>query len=452
MKKNVSRIFMLFAFLSLFFISCKKEKDVPATSNESLAAEKTKGHLQQTKTFSSDVITTWINMQLQMMKVPLPPGTGSQASERCQAYCGIAAYEAVVNGMPSYQSIASQLNGLPAMPVPEPGDAYHWAASANAALAEMNRQLFPTTALANKARINFIEDSLKNIYATEVNAATLQRSIDFGKAVAATVAAWAATDGAANVNPPYVLPTVRPWQWVPTAATPPIGPYSSQRRLIVAHSDDGTALVPPPPYSTDPASAFYKMVKEVYDSSQSLSVDEKAASDYFKDVPGYSAGGTYEALLSQAIAQAQPTLDQAVLSYVKVGIAQHDATIVLFTNKYNFLVIRPITYIRANIDPTWNTYIPTPNHPEFPSGHSATNGAVLTMMRDMFGENFSITLHTYDYLGYPPRHYDNFTQMEKDISFSRINGGLHYRETCEKSVVQGSKVAENVLNKVHFKK
>jgi len=451
MKKNVTRIFLLFASLAVFN-SCKKERDVPATPNESLAAEKTKGHLQQTKTFSSDVITTWINMQLQMLKVPLPLGTGSQATERCDAYCGIAAYEAVVNGMPAYQSLVGQLNGFPAMPTTEPGDAYHWAASANAALAEMCRQLFPTTALANKTRINFIEDSMKAIYATEVNAATLQRSIDFGKEVATRVAAWAATDGSANVNPPYALPAVRPWQWVPTSPTPPVGPYAYQRRLIVANSDNGTTLVPPPPYSTDPTSAFYAMVKEVYDSSQSLSTDEKAASDYFKDNPGYSAGGTYVALLTQAISQSMPTLDMAALTYAKVGIAQHDATIVLFTNKYNFLVIRPITYIKANIDPTWNTYIPTPNHPEFPSGHSSTNGAVLEMMRNMFGENYSITLHTYDYLGYTPRHYDNFTQMEKDISFSRINGGLHYRETCEKSVVMGAKVADNVLSMVHFKK
>jgi hypothetical protein len=316
----------------------------------------------------------------------------------------------------------------------------------------MSRQLFPTTALSNKARINFIEDSLNAIYATEVNAATLARSIAFGKEVATRVAGWAATDGSANVNPPYSLPAVRPWQWVPTSATPPVGPYAYQRRLIVAGSANGTELDPPPPYSTDPTSAFYAMAKEVYDSSQSLSIDEKGASDYFKDNPGYTAGGTYTALLSQALHQEHLSLDMAALAYVKEGIAHHDVTIVLLTNKYNFLVIRPITYIRANIDPTWNTYIPTPNHPEFPSGHSTTNGAVLTMMRNVFGENFSITLHTYDYLGYPPRHYDNFTQLEKDISFSRINGGLHYRVTCEKSVVQGTKVAENILNMVHFKK
>ena len=57
-----------------------------------------------------------------------------------------------------------------------------------------------------------LENSWKATYATEVDAATLQRSIAFGKEVATRVFAWAATDGSANVNPTYVAPTG--WSWV----------------------------------------------------------------------------------------------------------------------------------------------------------------------------------------------------------------------------------------------
>ena len=145
-------------------------------------------------------------------------------------------------------------------------------------------------------------------------------------------------------------------------------------------------------------------------------------------------------------------LDQAALTYAKVGMAQHDVTIVLNTDKYIFNVIRPVTYIRAYINSAWNTYIPTPNHPEFPSGHATTNGAVLSMMINCFGDNFPITLHTYDYLGYTPRHYNSFTQMGTDMSDSRFYGGLHYKETCAKSLVQGKKVAQNILNTIKFLK
>jgi len=452
----LSKKWILLAACTIFIISaCQKQIEKLATQQQSeevgAANNNQHGHLQQTKTFSSDVVVSWLNMQLQMVKVPLPAGTAGQAVDRCQAYCGIALYESVVPGMPAYQSLSGQLTDFPEMPSTEPGKAYHWAASANAALAEMNRRLFPATADANKTAMTNLENSWQTVYATETDAATLQRSIAFGKEVATRVFNWAATDGSANINPPYV-PPVGPGLWIPTSPTPAVNPYAYQLRLLVPGSADGTTLVPPPSFSTVPGSPFYNMVKEVYDASLTLTAEQKAMADYFKDAPGYTPGGTYLALMTQALDNTKPTLDMAALTYVKVGLAQRDAGIILFTNKYHFNLIRPVTYIRAYIDPNWSTYIPTPNHPEFPSGHSTTGGAVLTMMSKIFGEDFHITLHTYDYLNYPPRSYTSFTQLSNEISDSRFYGGLHYSATLVKSTEQGKKVAQNILDKVKFLK
>jgi len=458
LKPTNALIWLLpFIISVLIFSACQRQIDKPAQQEEIATASNNNngnGHLQQTKTFSSDVVVSWINLQLQMNKAPLPAGTAGQGNDRCMAYCGIALYESVVPGMPAYQSLSGQLTDFPAMPSTEPGKAYHWAASANATLAEMNRRLFPTTADANKTAMTNLENSWNATYATEVDAATLQRSIAFGKEVATRVFAWAATDGSANVNPPYVAP-IGLGLWVPTSPTPAVNPYAYQRRLLVPGSADGTTLVPPPSFSTVAGSPFYNMVKEVYDASATpttLTAGQKAMADYFKDVPGYTPGGTYVALMSQALDLTKPTLDMAALTYVKVGLAMHDAGIVLFTNKYQFNTIRPVTYIRTYIDPAWSTYIPTPNHPEFPSGHSTTAGGVLTMMSNIFGEDFHITLHTYDYLNYPSRSYTSFTQLSNEISDSRLYGGLHYRATLEKSTEQGKKVANNILSKVKFLK
>lgn len=452
--KRISKIFTAIIVASVVMVaSCKKSIQDEPLSKDFFAAKKNgaPGHLQQTKTFSSEVVVSWLNMQLTMLKLPLPAGTGTQGTDRSQAYTGIALYEAVVPGMPAYQSLTGQLSSFPDMPSTQPGMAYHWGASANAALAEISRRLFPTTADVNKTAITNLENSWNTTYAAEVEPATLQRSIAFGKEVATRVANWAASDGSTNVNPPYV-PPVGPGLWVPTSATPPVNPFAYQRRLIVPGSANGTSLQPLPTFSTDPTSAFYAMVKEVYDISFVTTADQKAMAIYFRDNPGYGPGGGFVWVLSEAFKITKPSLDQAAICFAKVGMAQHDATIVLFTNKYIFNVIRPVTYIRTVIDPTWQTFIGTPNHPEFPSGHATTNGAVLTMMINMFGDNFPMTLHTYDYLGYPPRSYNTFTQMGLDMAESRIYGGLHYRETCEKSLVQGKKVAQNILNTVQFLK
>ena len=415
------------------------------------------GHLQQTKTFSADVVVSWLHLQLDMLRVPLAPGTGSQGADRAMAYCGIAAYESVVPGMPAYQTLTNQLNGFPEMPQTEPGKAYHWAVSANAALAEMNRRLFPTTSAVNKTNIDNLENTLKAIYADEVNAVTLDRSIAFGKEVATRVFAWAAVDGSATVNPPYAPPIqpVGPGLWVSTPPNFPAAanPYPTQRRLIVPDVTNGTALEPPPAYSTDPASPFYAMVKDVYDKSQSLTPAQTAMAIYHRDAPGYPAGGHFVAILEKVLTIAEATLDVAALVYAKTGIASHDAGTICFINKYNYNLLRPITYIRNVMGhTTWSALFNTPGHPEFPSAHAVNGTAIATMLTDVLGENFHFTLNTYDYLGLPARSYNSFFEMSKEMSDSRVFGGIHYQASCDKGQWLGHKVSQNILSKVKFLK
>jgi hypothetical protein len=85
---------------------------------------------------------------------------------------GISLYESVVPGMPAYQSLSGQLIEMPAMPSTSPGLAYHWAASANAALAHTFRKFLPNTSAANKASIDSLENALNLEYMMQVNSAT----------------------------------------------------------------------------------------------------------------------------------------------------------------------------------------------------------------------------------------------------------------------------------------
>ena len=305
-------ICVLVISLSFVALSCNKEINEPSAKDDvglAVAGKSGNGHLKQTKTFSSDVVTRWVDMQLDMLRLPMPAGTGGAAAERAQAYCGIALYEAVVNGMPAYRTLTGQLTDFPPMPQTEPGKAYHWAASANAALAEMNRRLFTTTAPANKTAMDNLESTLQGIYATEVDNTTLQRSIDYGKEVADRVFAWAASDGSGIVNGPYTPPT-GPGLWVPTAPMAPVNPYSFQRRLLVPGVAAAGAIEPPPAYSPSAASPFFAMVKDVYDKSQALTQAQIDLALYYRDaggLPGYPGGGHYVAIFSQVLKKASPT-------------------------------------------------------------------------------------------------------------------------------------------------
>ncbi|MBL7745363.1 MAG: vanadium-dependent haloperoxidase [Chitinophagaceae bacterium] len=460
MRQKIVYAGLVFLSVCTFALSCRKENKELLKQNEqgeTLSEESARGHHgdgQQANRHSSEVVIKWLNMQLDMLRVPLAPGTGSQAAERAHAYCGIALYEAVVKGMDDYRSLKGQLTAFPDMPSAERDKRYHWAASANAALADMNRKLFPTTSTANKTRIDSLENALNNVFAAEAGPNTLQRSIAFGKEVAARVYAWAVTDGSANINPPYV-PPAGPGLWVSTAPNFPIAinPYASQRRLLVPGVTNGTSLAPPPVYSTNPASPFFAMAKDVYDKSQALTPAQTAMALYHRDAPGYPGGGHFVAILSQVLSQANAKLDKAALAYVKTGLAINDAVVICFTKKYTVNLVRPITYIRDVMGyTTWNALFNTPGHPEFPSAHAVNGAAVANMLTDVFGRNFHFSLHTYDYLGLPARSYDSFYEMGKEMADSRVFAGIHYQASCDKGRWLGEKISQNILRKVEFKK
>ena len=453
--------------LVALLFSCQKNIDKPATREEiqtSAATDNERGHLEQTKTFSADVVIRWLNLDLDMLRLPLPAGTSVQGGDRILAYSGIALYETVVNGMPAYQSLNGQLTEFPTMPSTQPGKAYHWAAAANAALADITRYLFSATSVANKQKITDLENELNAVYATEVDASVINRSVDYGKEVAGKVATWANTDGWQLNSNPYTPPSPtleQPWLWVPTATSAPIGPYTGDRRLLVAGSDNGAAIAPFPTFSKTPGSEFYEMAIDVYNKSQSLTAEQRHLALYFRDggEAGYYGGsGHYIAMLPQIFSNSGVSLDIAALTIVKSGIATSDASVIGFKAKYTFNLLRPITYIRSLPDlSAWTPLFATPNHPEFPSAHSFNAGAFLEALANVFGDNFEFTDNTYHNMNTSlgtlhALTFQSFTELKNAVGESRVYGGIHYGPSCTKGVQLGEKVADNVLNTLRFLK
>jgi hypothetical protein len=230
-------------------------------------------------------------------------------------------------------------------------------------------------------------------------------------------------------------------------------PYAYQLRLITPDVTNGTALEPPPAYSTAPGSPFYEMVKDVYDKSQALTHADSAMALYHRDAPGYPGGGHFVAILSQVLVKAGSMLDVAALAYAKTGIASFDATTICFVNKYTYNLVRPINYIRTTLQHgTWNALFATPGHPEFPSAHAVNATAIAAMLTDVLGTNFQFTINSYGYLGLPARSYNSFYEMSKEMADSRVLAGIHYQASCDKGRWLGEKVSQNILSRVKFLK
>lgn len=459
MKKIFSLLTLSFFVSILFLFSCQKGlKDEPALQQQTQsAANRENGHLKQTKEYSADVAQKWQDLQLRFLRVTAASGNPyGRNGHRWFAYLGIALYESVVPGMPAFQSLHGQLVDMPEMPTTEPGKAYDWPTSANAALAYLSKHFFTAnTSLITPGSMDSLENALNEQFQRQLNNdATFQRSKEFGTAVAEKIFAWSQTDGYQHANDPYT-PSGGVGSWTNTAPNPAgmAEPYWGNNRHFVQGSDIGTASPLPPPYSTDPNSDYYKMVKEVYDVSQTLTPEQIATALYFRDNPGFPNATNYISTFSQIMHVENPQLDSYALAQAKVSIAFAEAMINCWKIKYTVLQDRPTRYIRDVLGhSSWNPLLATPPHPEFPSAHSQMAGAVAYVMTTLFGDNYEFTLHTYDNLGMAPRTYASFDQMAEDIGKARVYAGIHYSYSVVEGKKQGERIAANVLNILKFRK
>lgn len=450
-------LYSMSIFFSLFFILSMGKAFKPGDANKKIivysAFYNHENHTAPANTYSSEVVTRWMEMQLELIRSSAP-FIGGLPPSRPFAYAGIALYEAVVPGMPGYRSLSGLLTDMPAMPVILPGHAYHWPTCANTALAAINRNFFPNASDANKAAIDALENNLNTAYQSETNPETFQRSMDYGKKVAQLIFDWSKTDGyASNMNKPYSAPA-GPGNWAPTppAFAPAFGPYWGSHRLFVGSSLAGLAPSLPPAYSTDPASDYYRMVKEVYDISQALTPDQVALALFYRDYPGFG-DGHYISILKQLLQQKGTPLDFTAIICAKTGIACVDAGIGCWKLKYQYNQERPIRYIREVLGhQEWKPLFDNPPFPDFPSGHSTIAGSFTQILKGFFGNSYPFTDHTYDYLGMKPRTYYSFDELEKEISDSRVYAGIHYRSSCESGCELGRKIANNINNTLKLKK
>lgn len=400
--------------------------------------------------YPNDIAVEWLKLQNRLFITTA--GFGNVPVNRVFGYIGVTMYEALLPSLTNYKSLAQQI-GLTGLPTAQSGAAYHGAASVNAAMAQAMRNFFSATSAANKASIDSLEAAWAAKFSSQTNAAGLQRSVDFGKQVANVIFEWSKTDGTFTVNPPYV-PPVGPGLWEPTppAFGAAIAPYIGKNRTFIANLVNNALVIPPAiAYSTDPNSDFYKMVKEVYTISQNLTPEEANIAKTWADVPGsYNSATHYINLATQLVANYHLSLEETAVLIAKSSIAVADAIVYLFKLKYQYNLVRPITYIRSVLgQPNWNAAIPTPAHPEYPSAHAMIGQALIEVLKARFGNNISLIDRTNENL-YGARTFNTLDAIAQETAWSRVLGGIHYKNTVDASLIMGADVGR-LVNNLQFK-
>jgi hypothetical protein len=412
-------------------------------------------HFPKARRYPADVAVAWINLEQKLVKTTTGFSPGIAA--RAFAYTGLSLYEAIVPGMPGYRSATTYM-GAPSITPPTDCNRFYWPASANAAMAKMIRNLFPTTSAANKVSIDSLESEFNSLFQQYGHDDVLEASADFGKVVAESLFEWSKTDGAHEgylPQPNTYVPPVGPGLWIPTppAFAPAATPAGGNNRTFVPGLADQTqpAKFPLPAYSEDPSSDFFAMVNELYTISQSLTPNDIRTVRTWADIPGnYNGTAHFTNIATQLIIKKGLQLDEAALLYAKHGIAIRDAVISCFKTKYKYNVIRPISYIRNVMGhSTWNAVIPTPPHPEYSSAHAVVAKASSVVLESFFGKKCSFTDRTHESL-YGARTYNTLAEYAAEGAWSRVLGGIHYHPTADDGLIQGKKVGD-LVNGLPFK-
>ncbi len=400
---------------------------------------------QQAPGNAADVVQGWYELILKLVRHT--PTYSPPVASRSFAYVGVTAFEATASGQGGLVSLAGQLNGLTPPPGREQGVAYDDAVVMNAALSHAVARFFSNTGPTGQRVMAAYGRKQRASLAAGVAADIVERSEEYGQDIAEHILAWSMNDGGAvveNMGFParYDLKN-GPSNWVPTNTQAlqqtPLLPAWGTNRTFAMPAGTACPLPPPPEYSEDPSSAFYKEAMEVVGVSGTLTAEQRAVARFWSDDPMLSPTppGHWVSIALQIFDRDGVALDRRVETLARLGIAMADAFIGCWQTKFEYNLLRPVTYIRRVIDQKWEPLLITPPFPEYPSGHSTQSGAAAAVLTAVFGENFAFEDATHARDGLAPRHYAGFAAAAQEAALSRLYGGIHFRAAVERGLDQG---------------
>lgn len=273
------------------------------------------------------------------------------------------------------------------------------------------------------------------------------RGMAIGAEVAAGVLAWRANDGRSVTLPRYV-PGTGPGAFRgvdPINQTlPHWRPFALER--VAQFRPSG-----PRPMTSAQYAADLEEVRSLAGTSSTKRTPEQAevARFYTEPPPPYWARNF------RRFATASPSLADNARLMAMISVAFQDAIMACFDAKYTYHFWRPTTAIReADTDgnaatwpePAWAPFLPTPNHPEYPSAHACGHGALGEVLRGFYGTP-NVTFELDSTVTGTTRRFSSVDAMNAEVSNARVWGGMHFRFSNDDGTALGAQAARWMLDR-----
>jgi hypothetical protein len=381
-------------------------------------------------------------------------------ASRIFAYSNLAAYETLSKEGKHYNSLEGKVNGLNNIPSPAKPDEVDFPLASIIAMTKVGKAL-----TFSEARMDALIDSIKNLAKnTNMTTEMFDSSINYGGRVADSILSWAKKDNYGKTRGSKFTVTGLEGHWSPT---PPgyfdaVEPKWQTIRTLALDSANMFSINPPPTFSKDSTSEFYKMAKQVYDTVNALNDNQEWISNFW-DCNGFKMHqeghvmfatkamtpcGHWMEIIGTVSRDKNADWYQTVFNYTGASMAMFDGFIACWYYKYYYDMIRPETYINLYIDPNWKPFLQTPPFPEYISGHSVISAAAAEFLSRVYGDKVSFTDSSERDWGFPDRSFKSFGDCSMEVSVSRFYGGIHYWKAVIEGRNQGNKIGDLVMDKL----
>lgn len=325
-------------------------------------------------------------------------------------------------------------------------------AAANEAAYQVAVQFFPS-------RKSEFDSLLTNCLATLTNSPAIERGIELGRESANTILMLRRNDGASTTVP--YIPSNKPGHWrrTPPFFRPPecpqwqfLKPFAMTN--VIAFRPPGPPKLASPRYAADVAESRRLGGKE----SKNRTPDETQVAQFWSDFSyTVTPPGHWNEVARSIAIKKDLSLEESARLFALLNIALADAGIVAWDAKYKYDFWRPVTAIeRANEDDnskttpdsSWQSFLPSPAFPEYPSGHSTFSGAAAEILADYFGTDEMEFNVTCDVLPGVVRKFHSFSKAAEEVGRSRIYGGIHFSSADVDGRKAGKRFAKYVFG--HF--
>jgi hypothetical protein len=388
--------------------------------------------------------------------------TSPVAASRYYAYLSMASYEVISLydsvHYPSMSGIVNNFTGIHL--VPSMLQQTDKSLATLLTIFKAAEKLLPSGYLMRKE-----VDSLQLLWSkTSTSKQLYENTNNLVVAAVAQMVSFARADGFTKLNnmPRYTPKTGDAfWQPTPPVFMSAIEPHWNKLRPFFMDSAQQFVPARPVMYSKAKNSAYFKLLKEVYDLGNKQTEEQVLIASFWDCNPfavqqiGHvefglkkiSPGGHWIGITGIACIKSDLSLFQTAMVHALVGITLADAFIACWDEKYRSNRIRPETVIHRLIDPRWKPLLQTPPFPEYLSGHSVCSNAAATMLTTIFGDGFAFLDHTELEFGLPTRQFSSFNLAAEEAAISRLYGGIHFRDAIELGKWQGKKVGNLAVKK-----